>query len=388
MSIRNSEKLYSLIFDEKYLTLYEALDREISQYIESLGDDPNGTQFNRLALKLFEFQYTYNEPYQKFCDRRSMVPGTVRDWKQIPAIPTIAFKEAEIRSFPATEQVHFLQTSGTSQAKQGKILFNHLGVKYWKLSNRMSAQQYLYPSGKALRALLLVPPLELAPNLGISNAVPNFVLRDATNRPEYFMDSTGLKGQQLIARLEECEINTDPIILIGATFCFVHLMDYMKEKGKTFRLPPGSVISDGGGFKGKSREIEKSEYQSMLMEYFGLPQSHIINMLGMTEFSGVFFENVLKNYHERKSLPRFKENTAWTRTVVIDPDTLEEVPKGQIGLLKHYSLGNISTVLGILTDDVGYAIGDGFEVIGRASKTESRGCSISLDEFINKKGIK
>jgi hypothetical protein len=353
MSIRNSEKLYSLIFDEKYLTLSEALDREISQYIESLGDDPNGTQFNRLALKLFEFQYTYNEPYQKFCDRRSMVPGTVRDWKQIPAVPTIAFKEAEIRSFPATEQVHFLQTSGTSQAKQGKILFNHLGVKYWKLSNRMSAQQYLYPSG-----------------------------------PEYLMDSTGLKGQQLIARLEECEINNDPIILIGATFCFVHLMDYMKEKGKTFRLPPGSVISDGGGFKGKSREIEKSEYQSMLMEYFGLPQSHIVNMLGMTELSGVFFENVLKNYHERKSLPRFKENTAWTRTVVVDPDTLEEVPKGQIGLLKHYSLGNISTVLGILTDDVGYAIGDSFEVIGRASKTESRGCSISLDEFINKKGIK
>jgi anaerobic magnesium-protoporphyrin IX monomethyl ester cyclase len=375
-------------FDEKYKNSASQLDQELSRFIENPADTPDGTEFNRLALKLFHFQYTYNRHFRKYCQLRSATPDAVKSWKEVPAVPTVAFKEVEIRSFPAEDQVHFLVTSGTSEGKPGRILHNQLGQKFWNLTNKMSARRFLYPSGKPLHALLAVPPLNLAPHLGIGNAIPNFVFDTSSSGPEWFMDSTGLKSQELLTRLERCMSEGEPILMIGATFCFVHFMDFLKEKGKKFKLPAGSVVADGGGFKGKSREIAKNEYQSMIMDYFGLPETHIINMLGMTELNGVFFENVLRNYHEKRPLHRCKEGTPWTRTLIVDPDTLEELPKGEVGLLKHYSLGNIHTVMGILTDDVGVAVESGFEVIGRASRTESRGCSIFLDEFISKNGVK
>jgi hypothetical protein len=112
-------------------------------------------------------------------------------------------------------------------------------------------------------------------------------------------------------------------------------------------------------------------------------------MYGMTEHGTQFLDNTLResvaapprNGHPGSS-GAFKVVPPWARTLVVDPETLEEVPHGQRGLLLHFDLVNRASVLAVLSEDVGRAVGDGFELHGRASASEARGCSIALDELI------
>src|SRR5690606_30907398 len=75
------------------------------------------------------------------------------------------------------------------------------------------------------------------------------------------------------------------------------------------------------------------------------------------------------------SAPRAKRGPAWMRTTVVDPDTLEEVPPGTLGLLRHTDLANLGSVAFVQTEDLGRQLEDGaFELVGRAAGAMPRGC--------------
>jgi hypothetical protein len=50
-------------------------------------------------------------------------------------------------------------------------------------------------------------------------------------------------------------------------------------------------------------------------------------------------------------------------------ETFEPVEHGSPGLLRHFDLINRSMVVAVQTDNVGFAVDDGFEIIGRWKKT-------------------
>ena len=139
---------------------------------------------------------------------------------------------------------------------------------------------------------------------------------------------------------------------------------------------------DTGGFKGQSRELTHEELYGLFTEYFGVPETHCVNMYGMSEFSSQFLDNTLRNVHQGRPGPLVKENPPWTRTLVVDPETLEPVPYGQRGLLLHYDLANRNSVVAILTEDVGLEGKEGFTLLGRAQGSEVRGCSVAIDEML------
>ncbi len=72
------------------------------------------------------------------------------------------------------------------------------------------------------------------------------------------------------------------------------------------------------------------------------------------------------------------------RTRVVDPETLDDVPPGEAGVLVHYDLANTGSVLAVMTSDAGRLAGDhGFEVLGRQPGAEARGCSIAADLLLD-----
>jgi hypothetical protein len=71
------------------------------------------------------------------------------------------------------------------------------------------------------------------------------------------------------------------------------------------------------------------------------------------------------------------------RTRVVDPVTLDPLPAGREGLLQHFDLANIGSVIAVQTEDVGVMQDDGFVVIGRAAGATPRGCSIAMDELLS-----
>ncbi len=76
------------------------------------------------------------------------------------------------------------------------------------------------------------------------------------------------------------------------------------------------------------------------------------------------------------------EAPPWARTVILDPETLAVLPEGEQGVICHYDLANCSSVVGILTEDLGVATEEGFKFLGRVRGSESRGCSVSVDEML------
>ena len=52
----------------------------------------------------------------------------------------------------------------------------------------------------------------------------------------------------------------------------------------------------------------------------------------------------------------------------MDIDTLQPLPDGEVGLLAHWDLANVPTVLAVITDNLGYTTDDGrgCEIVGRA----------------------
>ena len=135
---------------------------------------------------------------------------------------------------------------------------------------------------------------------------------------------------------------------------------------------------DAGGYKGRSRELTRSELDEAIAERLGIPAERALNLLGMTELASQFYDGVLA----QPGAPRRKQNAPWTRTLVVAPDTLAPVPAGERGLLVHVDLANLERPAFVRTDDVGVADEDGFQIVGRASGAESRGCSLSVEELL------
>ena len=74
--------------------------------------NPHGKDFNALALAVFAQQFQLNLPYQRFCRTRGQTPDTITRWQDIPAVPTVAFKELDLTCGPPEK---IFLTSGTTR---------------------------------------------------------------------------------------------------------------------------------------------------------------------------------------------------------------------------------------------------------------------------------
>ncbi len=302
-------------------TAHELQDRLLA-FIGGAPDD-----FGSLALAVYAFQRAHNIPYRAFCGER-----VVASWREIPAVPTRAFKDAAIACFPVEEAVAEFHTSGTTQQLAGKHYFLTLE---------------LYDAVIRATFPVKLPVISLVPENPHSSLA-------------YMIQKVG--GRYV----ERPEAVAEPVCLIGTAFHFVNLLD----TGFALRLPPGSYVMETGGFKGRSREVAKPELYRLIRERFGVQR--IINEYGMTELSSQFYSEE----NARKTMP------AWTRVVVIDPQTGKEAPTGKPGLLRIHDLANLWSAACIQTEDWGVAHADGtFEILGRATGAEPRGCSLNAEEL-------
>jgi hypothetical protein len=130
-----------------------------------------------------------------------------------------------------------------------------------------------------------------------------------------------------------------------------------------------------GGFKGRSREVPRLELYDKIKQVLGIPAERIVNQYGMTELGSQFYDSILKAPSE----PRRKLAPPWARVVIIDPETGHEAATGHVGIIVVFDLANTGSVLALQTGDLGRAVLDGFEVIGREPGAEERGCSIAAD---------
>jgi hypothetical protein len=362
----------------------DAVRTEVLQYIrrgfETSVDDAT---FDRLALATFEYQFAENEPYRRFCERRGATPGVVDHRSRIPVVPTAAFKEAAlICGGPEAAEIVF-RTSGTSQGKERRGSHYVRDLELYEAAALPNFRAHLMPEGVRLRVLVLSPDAKTAPDSSLGWMLDLVRREFGTPASAHFVDREGLHVDALAAALEVSGADEEPVMMLGTAAAFAHLLEALDERGRRFRLPAGSRIMETGGFKRQRQEMTREEFYPWLLDRLGVSEFYCVAEYGMTEMCSQFYENVLRERALGRSPElRYKTIPPWVRTEVVDAETLEPLPPGRVGVLRHFDLANLDSVLAVQTDDLGIAHHQGFEILGRAAGAETRGCSIAMDQWL------
>ncbi|HEY8152848.1 MAG TPA: long-chain fatty acid--CoA ligase [Myxococcota bacterium] len=340
-------------------------------------DDP--ARFEALALELFAFQWERCQPYRRFCERRGARPATITSWQEIPAVPTGAFKELELRSFPTERSAHVFRTSGTSSAARGALHLDTLAL--YEASLLPSFARHLLPdlaAGERAPILVLAPSPAEVPDSSLSHMFGVLLRERGTSESGFFLRGGALEVDALLAAIERASASTSALVLCGTAFAFVFLLDELARRGRSLALPRSARIMETGGFKGRSRELGQGELYAELEARLGVPAARIVNQYGMTELASQFHDSVLRLPAE----PRRKLGPPWTRVALLDPVGGGPAPEQAVGQIVVIDLANTGSVLALQTADLGRRVADGFHVLGREPGAEARGCSIAADELL------
>jgi hypothetical protein len=358
--------------------------------------------FNDLAISAFQLQFATNPAYASFCQGRSVTPSAVDDWRQIPAVPTLAFKEWELSSIPSDQRKAFFQSSGTTTSKNSRHFHHDLSLALYEASLKPWFSRHLLADldvlieAELLGALdkltmvALTPPPAMAPHSSLVYML-DVVMRTFGASDSVFVGCVDeisgwmLDWERLLHALRKTMSANRPVLILGTAFNFVHLVDYLTAHNITFRLARGSRAMETGGYKGRSRVLEKSELHGLISRSLGLSSHQIACEYGMCELSSQAYDGIVQTGLKREardtSQLRVLHFPPWCRSRVISPETGQEVREGEVGLLRVMDLANVFSVCAVQTEDLAIRRGLGFELLGRAPLVEPRGCSLMSSEM-------
>jgi hypothetical protein len=363
---------------------------ELSQFADRLRsrffpEGPADDVFDQSARNLFALQFMRNSSYRKFCEACGTTPDTVVDWKSVPAIPASAFKEFELSCLPQEQRARVFYSSGTTEHRPGRHFHNaeSLAVYEWSLLSWFRA--HVERGG---RTTFLTPTAAESPHSSLVHMF-DVIRRDEGGDESMFVgrmtnDGTWtLDFEAAIRRLETASGSRTRLNLLGTAFSFVHLLDQLAENKIRFQLPPGSVVLETGGYKGRSRVLSRPELHALITERLGIPAADIVCEYGMSELSSQAYDVRVRNAEcgIRNGERRFRF-PPWARAQIISPETGREVAEGETGLLRIFDLANVFSVMAIQTEDLAIRRAGGFELVGRAARAEPRGCSLMSDSAL------
>jgi hypothetical protein len=356
--------------------LERALDARILAAIAAWrrdGTAPDDAAFDALAIDLFAYHMQTNEPYRRFvvAEHGAAAP---RSWRDIPAVPASAFKDATLATFDVRTAALEFHTSGTTASRAGRHYMQRRTL--YDAALLAAFDRFMLPDGARLRYLNLVagPRTNAHSSLGYMMDVVGRERGVGAHRSYVASDGIDLGG--LLDDLADAAACQAPVCIAGTAFAFVALLDELAARGKRFACAPGSRIMETGGFKGRARVVERRTLYRDLAVALGIAEPHIVAEYGMTELTSQYYDAP----SSREADVRVKVGPPWLRALVVDAWGRPCAP-GETGFLRHVDLANRSSVIAVQTEDLAYAAGDGFVLLGRDPAAERRGCSLDAEEL-------
>lgn len=311
-------------------------------------------QFEKIALKVFRFQYENNLVYQEFCDFLKTDVPKVKSLEQIPFLPIQFFKSHNVVSNKNPAQEIFSSSGTTGMATSKHFVTD---ISFYEESYRKGFSQF-YGNIEDYVILALLPSYLEREGSSLIYMVEDLI--QMTNNPEsgFFLHN----HEELIEKLIRLDSSGQNVILIGVTYALLDLI----EK-HPFQLQ-NTIIMETGGMKGRRKEMIREELHEQLCQGFGVTAIH--SEYGMTELlsqayslgNGVF------------------ECPSWMQILIRDTeDALTYVANGKSGGINVIDLANINSCSFIATQDLGKKNpNNSFEVLGRFHNADIRGCNLMV----------
>ncbi|MBL9172790.1 MAG: hypothetical protein JNL10_04580 [Verrucomicrobiales bacterium] len=341
--------------------------------------------FGRWALRLWRLQVEGSRDLARDLVGRGLDPDEIRDWRGIPPMPAVAFKEFELSSIPRKRRTRVFHSSGTTGQTPSRHHHCPESLKVYEASLWPWFRRHLLPEmevghgGEAPRVLSLTPPAIAAPQSSLAYMLDVIVRATASDvdvGTRFFgaLDPEGswqVDAGRLLDVLQAATALGIRVLLAGTAFNFVHFIDHLDGIGRRLSLPAGSRIMETGGYKGRSRVLTRPELHAALTERLGVAPEWIVGEYGMSELSSQAYDTIAGSGSAR--CLRFPP---WARAVVVSPENGREVGEGGTGLVRILDLANVWSVLCLQTADLAVRRGEGFDLVGRLPGAEPRGCSL------------
>jgi hypothetical protein len=335
--------------------------------------------FNILALDLFAYQLRWNAPYARYCALLGVTPQRMPlHWEAIPPVPAAAFKEAALTTGDPVRAALTFETSGTTRGKPGRHYLETRDL--YDAALLAGFDRFLLPDGARLRYLHLVPDVSERPASSLGYMMARVSAMRGDGRAGWYLHGDRLDDGAFVRDASAAIAEARPVCVAATAFALAFLLERLAERGIALALPPGSRVMETGGFKGRTRAVERDVLYARASERLGVPARAIVAEYGMTELTSQYYDDALL----AGDGPRRKSSPPWLRARVVGPDGTT-LPAGSVGALVHVDLANRSSCVAIRTEDLGARFDDargGFALIGRDAAAPLRGCSLDAETLL------
>ena len=343
--------------------------------------DPGAGDFDELALEAFATQFEGITAYRGLCEGRGLVPGEVTSWDEIPMVPTMAFKtmglelEGGDEGAAGDEEIAVFRSSGTTGSQRS--VHRHLFPELYRATIDNSFPDYCLPAGSARVPILsLVPTREVVPDSSLSFMTEHAVETWGDESSTWAMGPRGVDFRTLRSWLAARQREGRPAVVLSTSLALVDALDALDRFGLRFRLPPGSILFETGGTKGRTKGVSADETQERVESLLAVPREAIVREYGMTELTSQLYARSMDGQPATAY-----EAPHWCRVRIVDPQTLSPVAESEVGMVAIFDLANLGSAVHVLTEDLGRLEDGRLHLEGRAAGAELRGCSLTAEEL-------
>ena len=348
---------------------------EIRDFIAA--GSPSEERFDDLARRAFAVQLERIEPYARLCRRRGIGPDDVAGWRHVPPVPASAFKTLPITvagdDLPAVES---FRSSGTTEGEDRPSVHPHPFPDLYRATIDASLPRFCPVLRGRPPVLALVPSREQAPDSSLAFMIDHAVSRWGGPGSTWGLGPRGIDARACRSWAGAAQRGGRPALVLATSFALADWLDSLARLDLRFRLPPGSLVFETGGFKGRRREVSPEETAAALADRLHLGPQSIVREYGMTELTSQLYGRAAVGGD-----PDLYAAPHWVRVRVLDPETLEDAPAGEPGLVAVFDLANLSSAVHVLTEDLGRMEPGGLRLLGRAPGAELRGCSLAVEQL-------
>lgn len=320
--------------------------------IEDIFTIKDQSQFDRIAIEIFQLQSTQCDVYRSFIQALRIDEKSITHCSEIPCMPVSFFKTHRIVSNSDPIEIEF-SSSATTGMTQSIHAVTDLSVYERSF---LEAFTIFYGAPEEYCILALLPAYQERQGSSLIYMVDELIRRSGDSQSGYFLN----ENKRLFEKLQALKHSGKKTILIGVTYALLDFLDIFKL---TF---PELIVMETGGMKGRRKEIVRDELHQILCSGFGVSKIH--SEYGMTEL----LSQAYSAGDGKFSCP------PWMQIKLRDVnDPLSYIANGKTGGINVIDLANIHSCSFIATQDLGRIHPDDqFEVLGRFDDADIRGCNL------------
>ncbi|TFV97306.1 acyl transferase [Algoriphagus kandeliae] len=327
--------------------------QDFKSFSEKLTDLKK-SDFEKLALELFQFQAKSNPIYKRYLEVRQIRAEEITSLSAIPFLPIRFFKEFPVICAPKESFEGEFTSSGTT----GMISSRHyFWSKDWYLKHALQLFENEYGSIKSFHVLALLPAYLERQGSSLVAMADYFIQQSGSAHSGFYL----YNQDELLRKLKELQHSDKQVLLLGVTFALLDLA----ESGKDFSPMKNLIVMETGGMKGRRKEMIREEVHDILKSFFQVSTIH--SEYGMTELMS-------QAYSKGQGIYTLPSCMHVMIRDINDPFSWSTRSQGGINVI---DLANFHSCAFIETQDLGRINEKGeLEVLGRIDNSEIRGCNL------------